>query len=123
MSTATTTSDDPEAGYATVWAAAVLAVLLGLAMVGIQLGMAISTRHRVEAAADLAALAAAGHIGEGESAACGRAAWVAERMSARLVACRVSGWEVRAELEARGAGLPALSGDVRARARAGPARQ
>lgn len=112
--------DDPEAGYATVWAAAVMTVLLGLALAGVELGMAVGIRHRAEAAVDLAALAAAGHAGEGEEPACAQAARVAERMSTRLTACRVSGWEVRVELEAREAGVPGLGGAAHAWARAGP---
>lgn len=121
MSTAATAARcDPEAGYATVWAAAVMAMVLGLALVGVELGMATSIRHRAEAAADMAALGAAGHAGDGEAAACAQAARVAERMSTLLTACRVSGWEVRVELEVRAGGLPGLWGDARARARAGP---
>ena len=112
--------DDPDAGYATVWAASVMAVVLGLALAGVELGMAIGVRHRAEAAVDLAALAAAGHAGEGEMAACAQAARVVERMSAQLTACRVSGWEVRVELEVREVGVPGLGGAAHARARAGP---
>jgi secretion/DNA translocation related TadE-like protein len=98
-----------------------MAVVLALTAAGVNLGAAIGGRHRVEAAADLAALAAASHAGDGEMAACAHGARVAEGMSARLVSCRVSGWEARVELEVQ----PPLSlgawGVARGRARAGPA--
>ncbi|HEY0572658.1 MAG TPA: Rv3654c family TadE-like protein [Pseudonocardia sp.] len=113
--------DERDCGVATVWAAGGMAVVLALTAVGVNLGAAIGSRHRAEAAADLAALAAASHAGDGETPACAHGARVAEGMSARLVSCRLSGWEARVELEVR----PPLSlggwGIARGRARAGPA--
>lgn len=107
-------------GYATVWAVGVIAVVLVVTLVGLDLGMAVTSRHRAEAAADLAALAAASHAGDGEPAACAYAARIGEGMAARLVECRLSGWEARVQLEAR---VPLFLGAGRAafgRARAGP---
>ncbi|HEY2100552.1 MAG TPA: pilus assembly protein TadG-related protein, partial [Pseudonocardia sp.] len=46
-------------GVATLWAAGAMSVVLAVMVVGINLGAAASSRHRAEAAADLAALAAA----------------------------------------------------------------
>jgi len=98
-----------------------MAVVVALTAVGVNLGAAIGSRHRAEAAADLAALAAASHAADGEIAACAHGARVAEGMSARLVSCRLAGWEARVELEVR----PPLSlggwGVAHGRARAGPA--
>jgi secretion/DNA translocation related TadE-like protein len=106
---------------ATVWAAAAVAVLLALAMFGVDLGAAASLRHRAEAAADLAALAAAGHATGGERVACAYAARVAEGMSTRLRSCRLTGWEAFVEMVADGPIAPLPNGTVSARAHAGPA--
>jgi secretion/DNA translocation related TadE-like protein len=98
-----------------------VAVLLVLAGFGIHLGSAIATRHRVEAAADLAALAAAAHGIEGEPVACGYAERVASGMSTRLVSCQVEKTWARVELEARAPMMASLPfGSASGRARAGP---
>lgn len=93
---------------------AVFALLLGF---GVQLGGVVVRRHEVAGAADLAALAAAGHLPDGVAGACERARWVVERMDQRLIGCAASGWEVVVEVE----GSVALFGAVSVRARAGPA--
>ncbi|MBB5892334.1 Rv3654c family TadE-like protein [Kutzneria kofuensis] len=108
-------------GVATVLGAGVIAALMLLVVLGIQVGGAVLTRHRVAAAADLAALAAAGQLAAGTDGACERARWVAERMSATTTACRVAGWEAYVEVSARPPGWAVLSGTANAHARAGPA--
>ncbi|HZZ50832.1 MAG TPA: Rv3654c family TadE-like protein [Pseudonocardia sp.] len=109
-------------GVATVWAATAVAVLLALGAFGIQLGSAITIRHRVEAAADLAALAAAAHRMEGESLACGYAARVAVGMATRLESCELETATVRVQITARGPTIvPVPLGSATGRARAGPA--
>ncbi|MGH3615651.1 MAG: pilus assembly protein TadG-related protein, partial [Pseudonocardia sp.] len=60
------TTESGDAGIATVWAAVAVTAVLGLLLVGLDLGSVIAARHRAEAAADLAALAAAGHAVHGE---------------------------------------------------------
>ena len=110
-----------ERGLATVLVLGVVAVLMVLVGLGIQVGAAVVTRHRVAAAADLAALAAAGQLVVAPDRACERARWVAERMSATTTACRIVGWEAYVELTARPPGWAALSGTANAHARAGPA--
>jgi secretion/DNA translocation related TadE-like protein len=108
-------------GLATVWAAGAVGVLAVLVVFGVDLGAAAVARHRVEAAADLAALAAAAHAADDEPTACAYAARTAEHMNARVVVCRLVGWEVFVELDARVA-LPPLAGALaHGRARAGPA--
>jgi len=110
-----------DAGVATVWAATALAALAGVLAVGLHLGSAIVARHRAEAAADLAALAAAGHATDGETAACNEGQRVAEAMGARVALCRLAGWEVLLEAQVP---LPfALPGTSTAtgRAHSGPA--
>ncbi|MFD9798295.1 Rv3654c family TadE-like protein [Streptomyces sp. NPDC059071] len=76
-------------GAATVWtafAACALCVVFGAVLA---LGQAVAARHRAGAAADLAALAAAGRILWGEQDACAAAARVAAAQGATLVRCQV----------------------------------
>ena len=61
---------------------------------------AVSTRHRLEAAADLAAPAAAAHAVHGPTSACGAARRVTEGMSARLTASRLVEWDAAVEASA-----------------------
>ncbi|HEY4007796.1 MAG TPA: Rv3654c family TadE-like protein [Pseudonocardia sp.] len=108
-------------GLATVWAVSAIAVLVMAMVFGLGLGAAATGRHRAEAAADLAALAGAGHALDGEPTACAYADRVAEPMHARLVSCRLVGAEVTVVLEVpTQAPLLAHRAAV-GRARAGPA--
>jgi secretion/DNA translocation related TadE-like protein len=107
-------------GVATLWAAGAMSVVLAVMVVGINLGAAASSRHRAETAADLAALAAASHAGDGEAAACAHGARVAHGMSARLVSCRLAGWEAAVEIEVRPSLALGSWGVAHGRARAGP---
>lgn len=104
-------------GSATVWAVGAIAALLVVAGLLFTLGSAVVTRHRASDAADLAALAAAGSAGRGAEAACARALAVTARMSARLVSCRLDGWDALIEVAAA---VPGGLGDASAHARAGP---
>lgn len=108
-----------DAGVATVWSAMAVALLLSVTVLVVELGAAISVRHRAEAAADLAALAAAASAAVGEVASCSQARRVTDRNSVELTGCHVAGWdafiEVRADLPAP---LSAFD-DATARARAG----
>ncbi|MGH3517928.1 MAG: Rv3654c family TadE-like protein [Haloechinothrix sp.] len=107
-------------GFATIWAAGALTALLSVYMLLVWLGAAALSRHRGEAAADLAALAAAAHARAGPEIACSRAASVAERMRARIALCQLRGWDALVEVEVEPPGLLAELGGVTARARAGP---
>ncbi|MDF3300671.1 Rv3654c family TadE-like protein [Streptomyces tropicalis] len=78
-------------GSATVWSVGGIAVLCVVFGVGVALGQAVVTRHRAAAAADLAALAAAGHWPDGSASACARAARLARVQGARLVRCAIVG--------------------------------
>ncbi|MFK4145587.1 Rv3654c family TadE-like protein [Streptomyces sp. NPDC004065] len=69
-------------------AVALLCVVFGA---GLALGQAVVTRHRAAGAADLAALAAAGHWAEGGTAACARADRVARAQGGTLVRCVIVG--------------------------------
>lgn len=113
--------DDTDAGVATVWAAGAVVLLVSLLVFGLHLAAVTSGRHRAEAAADLAALAAASHALDGEQVACAYAARVVHGMTARLLSCRVVGWDALVETVVTPALAPAGTGDARGRARAGPA--
>lgn len=78
-----------EAGSATVVLVAVAGVVLMLSWAGLTLGAAVSAAHRARAAADLAALAAAGARVRGTDlpAACARGAAVASANGAVQVSC------------------------------------
>ncbi|WP_306744390.1 Rv3654c family TadE-like protein [Saccharothrix yanglingensis] len=108
---------DAERGAASVFAVAVVGVWGALVVVGVLVGEGVVARHRVEAAADLGALAAASWVVEGVDVACSRAGRVVGRMGARLDGCVVDGWEVEVVVSGGGS----LFGAPGARARAGPA--
>jgi secretion/DNA translocation related TadE-like protein len=112
---------ETDSGFATVWAAGAVLVLVALLAFGMHLAAAASGRHRAEAAADLAALAAAAHALDGEPVACAYAVRVVRGMHARLVSCRLSGWEAFVQVSV----IPALrlpgGAEAGGRARAGPA--
>lgn len=110
-----------DGGYATIWAAGACAALVLVAALMLSVGGATIARHRVTAAADLSALAAAGQAPGGKHRACERAEWVAERMGGRLVSCRFAGWDVFVRVSMRPPGILAGLGATTARARAGPA--
>ncbi|MGY6657650.1 Rv3654c family TadE-like protein [Amycolatopsis sp. TRM77291] len=112
------TADDR--GVATVWTASMVAVLVCAAAIAFWIGSAVTTRHRVEAAADLAALAAASHASSGPAAACERARQVAVRMSVTLLTCRWERGDALVEVRSEPSGRPAVTGRAEARARAGP---
>lgn len=103
-------------GSATVWSVGAIALLCVVFGIGLALGQAVVDRHRAAGAADLAALAAAGHWAEGGDAACARADEVARAHGTRLVRCAIVGdtSDVTAAVE-RGPFT------AKVRARAGPA--
>jgi secretion/DNA translocation related TadE-like protein len=114
--------NDPsgDRGTATLWAVGAIAALCLLAVAVLAYGSAVQTRHRVVAAADLAALAAAAYVPDGAAAACDRARWVASGMRVVVTNCRVSNWDALVQVRA---GLPiglGLFGSITAHSRAGP---
>lgn len=115
-----------ELGSATVWVLGCCALLLLIGYASVLRSAAVLARHRVEAAADLAALAAAGRIGIGDDI-CAAARRLAARNGAQLAGCtpalgadgRSGTVTVQVQLPVRLAGLGAR--EVRASARAGRA--
>ena len=80
------TRADGDRGSASVWVVSVCALLVVLAFAGTLRTDAVLARHRAEAAADLAALAAAGRIGIGPDS-CAAAARIAAANGATIQAC------------------------------------
>jgi secretion/DNA translocation related TadE-like protein len=103
-------------GSAAVSGVVAMLLLIIVTAAGAQVGAAVVARHRVTAAADLAALAAAARLTEGDESACEQAKRAAEANRSTLESCVVSGWEVVVEVSA-----VTPFGPVNARARAGPA--
>lgn len=107
-------------GSATVVMLGVIASVLILTVSGLLLSSAVLASHRARTAADLAALAAAAVLMQGEpaSSACESAAKVAVMNHGRLAECIASGTEVRLSVVV----LAAVKGVgvASARSRAGP---
>lgn len=103
----------------TVLAAVLIATLVTLTLGGCWLGAAVVARHRAQAAADLAALAAAARLPGGTPAACRQAQALAEAMRATVRGCDVQRLEVVVTVSARVGGR--IAAEAGAVARAGPA--
>lgn len=93
-----------------------VAVLLWVTGAGAYVGSAVVARHRAQAAADLAALAAAARMPAGGTAACAQATAVAREMRVDGVQCRVDDLDVVVTAEV----AVVIAGTARAAARAGP---
>jgi secretion/DNA translocation related TadE-like protein len=100
-----------------VLAAAMLAVLLCSTGAAAYLGSVVVARHRAQAAADLAALAAAARLPSGAEAACAQASTVARAMRVDDIGCRVDDLDVVVTVEV----AVVFTGVAHAAARAGPA--
>jgi len=101
-------------------AVAMMAVLLTVTVACVYLGAAVIARHRAQAAADLAALAAAGGLADGAQAACAHAVAVAEAMDTSIARCEVTGLDVVVTVDVSVALGRLGRGTARAVARAGP---
>lgn len=111
-----------ERGSATAWSVPFIGALVLLTLLMAVVGGALVTVRRVQAAADLAALAGATAHADGRSA-CAEVARVAGRNGGRLDSCDVlDGGDVRVVVSASFAGPWPQALTVRGRARAGPAR-
>jgi secretion/DNA translocation related TadE-like protein len=96
-----------------------VAVLLSITVGCVYLGSAVIARHRAQAAADLAALAAAARLAAGPATACAQAKVVAREMRTSTTGCAVDDLDVVVTVEVR-LGVGGW-GSARAAARAGPA--
>ncbi|MGV0744209.1 Rv3654c family TadE-like protein [Mycolicibacterium sp. XJ870] len=108
-------------GSASLLAAAMIAILLIFTACAAYLGAAVIARHRAQAAADLAALGAAGAVASGPDGACAQATRIASAMRASVTACRIDGLDVVLDVQvAVDLGRWGV-GPAKAAARAGPA--
>jgi len=80
---------ESDRGSAAIWVVSCCVLLAVAATVATVRTLAVLARHRAEAGADLAALAAAGRIGRDDAAACPAAARIAGRNGGRLLSCDV----------------------------------
>ncbi|GLZ13768.1 hypothetical protein Acsp04_40030 [Actinomadura sp. NBRC 104425] len=110
-------------GAGTLWSVAFMAILWFSAVAAMTVGGVRVARHRADAAADLAALAAAARVAEGAGEACRSAAIVVRGFGGRLKSCRVRGDIVDVSVTMAVTGAVAI-GDIRivSRARGGPAK-
>lgn len=97
-----------------------MAVVVSIVMGAMVVGSAVVARHRAQASADLAALAAAERMVSGGEAACSEAASVAGAMRTVVTTCRTEELDVIVSVEVPvDLGRWGL-GSARAAARAGP---
>ena len=97
-----------------------VALILAACDGAVVVGTAVIARHRAQAAADLAALAAAGRLAAGQVTACGWAASLANSMNAGMAGCVVQDLDVVVTVDVP---VPLSRwgiGTARASARAGP---
>lgn len=92
-----------------------VALLLCVTGAGAYLGSVVVARHRAQAAADLAALAAAARLPAGAEAACSRATAVAREMHTGDASCAVDDLDVVVRVR-----VAVFAGAASAAARAGP---
>jgi secretion/DNA translocation related TadE-like protein len=97
-----------------------MAVLLAITVGGVYVGSAVIARHRAQAAADLAAVAAAMRLGAGTSAACSQASALARAMGTAVAQCVVEDLDVVITVETPVSLGRIGVGPARATARAGP---
>lgn len=96
-----------------------MAALAGVTLGGVWLGSAVIARHRAQAAADLAALAAARDVPAGLAVACRDAVVLSAAVGALVVSCALDGLDIVVEVQVDSAAR--FGGAARASARGGPA--
>jgi secretion/DNA translocation related TadE-like protein len=102
-----------------VLAAVFIAIVLAVTFAGVSVGAVVVARHRAQAAADLAALAAAGQLPAGPEQACAGAGAVARAMNAALTQCDVADLDVVVAVEVSVSLLRGFVGPAPGAARAG----
>jgi secretion/DNA translocation related TadE-like protein len=103
-----------------VVAVAMMAMLLVITMGALCVGSAVIARHRAQASADLAALAAAARLAGGVELACTRASTLARAMRTAVTQCTVDELDVVVTVDAPVSFGRIGVGMARAAARAGP---
>ena len=95
-----------------------VAALVVVALGEVSVGAAVVARHRAQAAADLAALGAAGRLADGPDAACRQARSLSAVMHTTLTGCQIESLDVVVTVDVRPGGWAV--GIAQAAARAGP---
>jgi len=98
-----------------------MAVLFAITMGAVCVGSAVIARHRAQASADLAALAAATRLAGGAEQACTQASVLAQAMRTAVTQCTVDELDVVVTVVAPVSFGRIGVGSARAAARAGPA--
>lgn len=98
-----------------------IAALLTITVAVVYVGSVVVVRHRAQAAADLAALAAAGRLVDGAASACASASVVARAMQTTVRECTIVDLDVVVTVEAPAALGRFATAPIRVSARAGPA--
>ena len=109
-----------DSGVATVLVLSLCLVLMLVAGLLVSLAAVSVARQRAAAVADLAALAVAGRVVQGQQMACARARQLAADSGATLLDCRLVGSVAEVVAQVRPAGPLGRLGASSARARAGP---
>lgn len=108
-----------DAGYASVVALGIALVVMVVAGAVAAAGAVVSARHRAEAVADMAALAAAKHALAGQDAACAAARALTDQEHVVLLQCRLEGLDALVTTGLAAPGRLALLGLAHGEARAG----
>ena len=99
-------------------AALLITTLVAITLAGVQIGSAVVARHRAQAGADMAALAAAMWLPSGGETACRQAAAVSRARGAALSGGEVDELDIVVRVDVATGRL--LGGQAHAAARAGP---
>jgi secretion/DNA translocation related TadE-like protein len=109
-----------DAGSATIWMVAVIAVVAMVTGVVLSVGTVMVERHRAAIAADEAALAVAAAALDGATGACARGSQIARLDGAELSRCELADAIAVVETRIELPGWLAQFGSAVGRARAGP---
>ncbi len=112
------TNHEQDRGAASVLAAFLIAALAAITVGGVHIGAAVLARHRAQAAADLAVVAAAMWLPVGPAMACDGAGQVSDAMGAVLRECDIHELDVVVTVTVAAGGR--IGSEARATARAGP---
>jgi secretion/DNA translocation related TadE-like protein len=110
---------DGEEGFATIVAVGLGLVVMVITAAVAAAGTVVAARHRAEAVADMAALAAAQHAVAGQDAACAAARALTDAEHVALLQCRLEGLDAFVTTAMAPPGRLALLGLVHGQARAG----
>jgi secretion/DNA translocation related TadE-like protein len=110
---------DGDEGFATIVAVGLALVVIVLTAAVAAAGTVVAARHRAEAVADMAALAAAQHAVAGQAAACAAARALTDEEHVLLLKCRLDGLDALVTTGMAAPGRLAALGLVHGEARAG----